>query len=77
MSSCFLDVLCNDGDYVNFSASQRELDNVSTGDGDYDSFTAGLARVKPNAESFMQDSTSCFCWSFLCSIYCYEMLIVT
>ena len=60
MSSCFLDVLCNNSGSVNFFASQLELGNVSADDGDDDSVGAGLARVKPNAESFMQVSASCF-----------------
>ena len=45
---------------VNFSALQLELGNVSADDGDDNSVAAGLARVKPNAESFMQESASCF-----------------
>ena len=78
MSSCFLDVLCNDGDSVNFSSSQLELGkfNISADDGDVDSVAAGLAGVKPNAESFMQELASCFL-IFLCSICCYETLSVT
>ena len=60
MSPCLLDVLCNDGDSVNFSTLQLELGNVSADDGDDDSVAARLAQVKPNAESFMQESVSCF-----------------
>ena len=48
VSSCFLDVLHNDGDSVNFSTLQLELGYVSDDD-DEDSVAAGLARVKPNA----------------------------
>ena len=56
MSCSFLDALCNNDNSVNFSASQLELGNLSAHDGDDDSVAAGLARVKPNAESLMQES---------------------
>ena len=78
MSSGFLDVLCNDGNSVNFSASH--LGNISADDGDDGSVAAGLARVKPNAESFMEESASCFFFflSFLLwSICCYQTLSMT
>ena len=58
MSSCSSDVLCNDGDSVNFSSWQLEQGNISVDDGD--GVTAGLAQVKSNAESFMQELASCF-----------------
>ena len=69
VASCFLAVLCNDGDSVNFSASHLELGRVSADDGADDSVAAGLAGVKPNAESFMQDSASCFFFIFFCVVF--------
>ena len=82
MSSCFLDVLCNDREFVNFSAVQLVLGNVSADDGDDDSVAAGLDQMKPNAESYMQVGILffflfVFFLSFLCSFCCYETLSVT
>ena len=60
MSSCFLDVLRNDGKSLNFSASQLVLGSVSVDDGNDESVAAWLAQLKPNEESYKQESASCF-----------------
>ena len=56
MSSCFLDVLCNYGEIVNFSDSQLVFGSISVDDGNDDSVAVGLAQLKPNEESFKQES---------------------
>ena len=52
-------------DSVNFSTLQLELINVSADDGDDYSVATGLIGVKPNAESFMQESAFCCCFFYL------------
>ena len=71
MSSCFLDVLRNDGKSLNFSASQLVLGSVSFDDGNDESVAAWLAQLKPNEESYKQESASCFL-SFFCVIFAVE-----
>ena len=79
MSSCFSFVTCNDSKSVNFSTSQHVLSSVSADDGDDNAVTAGIARVKPNAESFMQELDSClfFFYLFCIAFACYEILNLT
>ena len=67
-SSCFLDVLRNDGESLNFSASQLVLGSVSVDDVNDKSVTAWIAQLKPNEESFKQESASCFFYLF-CVIF--------
>ena len=46
--SCFLDVLCKDGESLNFSVSQLVLGSVSVDDGNDESVAAWLAQLKQN-----------------------------